>query len=109
MQYTGMQAKAANIIREELERTEIRVVRIILFGSRATSDFTEDSDWDFLVVVDKELARKEKWDIILKIKRRLAKLKIPNDIIMNSEKQIQERKNDVGYTTYYALKEGIEV
>jgi hypothetical protein len=31
-------------------------------------------------------------------------LKIPNDIILKSEKEIQESKDDVGRITYYALK-----
>ena len=100
---------AKKVITEELERAGIKPVRILLFGSRAREDAEEDSDFDFLVVVDREIDREKKWEIILNIKRRLTKLKIPNDLIINSEKQVQETQNNVGYITYYALKEGLQV
>jgi predicted nucleotidyltransferase len=35
------------IIIEELEKENIKVHKIILFGSRARGDFKEDSDWDY--------------------------------------------------------------
>lgn len=99
---------AKEVITEEIEKEGLRVLNFFIFGSRARGDFKPDSDWDFLVVIDKEINRDTKWDIILKIKRKLAKLKIPNDIIINTKRQIQERKNNVGYITYYALKEGTQ-
>jgi predicted nucleotidyltransferase len=104
-----MKEKAINIIKEELNKNGIEVKKIILFGSRARNDYKDDSDRDFLIVIDKEINREEKWRIILKIKRKLSALNISNDIIINSEQQIQERKDNVGYITYYALKEGYEI
>jgi len=98
--------KAVEIIKEEIESKGLKVIKIILFGSRARGDAKEDSDWDFLVVVDKKLSFNQKWDIIINIKRGLAKLKIPNDIIINSIEEFEERKNNVGYITYYAVREG---
>ncbi len=98
--------KAIKIIKDEIEKRGMNVLKIILFGSRAKGDAKEDSDWDFLVIVDKDLDRKEKWDIIIKIKRKLATLKIPNDIIINSIRDFEERKDNVGYITYYAIREG---
>jgi predicted nucleotidyltransferase len=98
--------KATQIIKETIENRGLKVLKIILFGSRAKDKAREDSDWDFLVIVDKDLDRTDKWDIIIKIKRKLAELKIPNDIIINSIKEFEERKNNVGYITYYALREG---
>jgi predicted nucleotidyltransferase len=98
--------KAVEVIKEEIESKGLKVIKIILFGSRARGDAKEDSDWDFLVVVDKKLSFNQKWDIIINIKRELAKLKIPNDIIINSIEEFEERKNNVGYITYYAVREG---
>jgi len=40
------------------------VGKIILFGSRARGDYKEDSDWDFLIIVNEELNRKEKRAIL---------------------------------------------
>lgn len=98
---------AKTIITQEIEKAGSTVNRILLFGSRARDEAKEDSDWDFLVIVDREIEREAKWNAILAIKRKLAALKIPNDIIVNSEEQAQMRKDHVGYITYYAIKEGV--
>jgi len=104
-----MKEKALNIIRDELQKRGIEIVKVFLFGSRARGDFRADSDWDFYIIVDREMSRQEKWDTILNIKRRLAKLKIPNDIIINSYNEMEKKQNDVGYLAYYVMKEGIEL
>lgn len=104
-----MQEKVINIIKEQLAEKGIKVIKIIHFGSRARGDFVNDSDWDFFVVIDKKLSFHQKWDILDEIKIRLAKLKIPNDIILKSEQEIKEAENDVGRITYYILKEGVEI
>ena len=97
------------VITDEFKINDIKVKDILLFGSRAKGTYNEDSDWDFFVVIDKDLSFQKKWDIIDKIKIKLAKLKIPNDIILKSEKEIQESKDDVCKITYYVLKEGISI
>jgi predicted nucleotidyltransferase len=97
--------KAIQIIKETIENRGIKVLKIILFGSRAKGTAREDSDWDFFVIIDKKLSFNEKWDIIDEIKIKLAKLKIPNDILLKSEDEVEESKDDVGRITYYVLKE----
>jgi len=104
-----MQEKAANVIREELEKRGIKVIKIILFGSRVRGDFKPESDWDFLVVVNKEIESRKRREILGEIQIKLAYLKIPNDILITSERQVKERANDVGHITYYALKDGVEL
>lgn len=101
--------RAIEVIREEIEGRDIHIVELLLFGSRARGDFDINSDWDFFIIVEDEIGRKEKWDIILSIKRRLAKLRIPNDIIIASVNEIEHRSKDVGDIIYYALKEGINI
>jgi predicted nucleotidyltransferase len=101
--------KAIQIIKETIENKGLKVLKIILFGSRAKGTAREDSDWDFFVIIDKKLSFNEKWDIIDEIKIKLAKLKIPNDILLKSADEVEESKDDVGRITYYVLKEGVEV
>jgi predicted nucleotidyltransferase len=101
--------KAIQIVKETIENKGLKVLKIILFGSRAKGTAREDSDWDFFVIVDKKLSFNEKWDIIDEIKIKLAKLKIPNDIFLKSVDEVEESKDDVGRITYYVLKEGVEV
>jgi predicted nucleotidyltransferase len=98
--------KVVKIIKEEIEKRGLKVVKVILFGSRAKGTPKEDSDWDFLVIIDKDLDRNTKLEMIVKIKRRMALLKIPNDIIINSIREFEERKENVGYIAYYASREG---
>lgn len=100
---------AKKIIIEVTKKFGLEVKSIFLFGSRARGDYKEDSDWDFYVIVDKKLEFQKKIEIKSKIRRRLAELKIPNDIIIQSKDVVEERKNDVGYLTYYVLKQGIEI
>ena len=45
-----------SIIIEELEKENIKVHKIILFGSRARGDFKEDSDWDVCIIVENDLS-----------------------------------------------------
>ena len=98
---------AKKIIKEEVEKAGFNVVKIILFGSRARGEYKKDSDYDFFVVIDSDIEYKKKWEIILNIKRKLAKKKIPNDIIIKSKREEELQKNDVGAITYYALRDGI--
>ena len=99
----------AKIINDVLEEKGIKVKKIILFGSRAKGDFKQDSDWDLMIVTDRNLSFLEKRKIIAEMQRRLAKLKIPNDIILKSEQQFDTMKNYVGCMSYYASKEGLQV
>ena len=99
----------AKIINDVLEEKGIKVKKIILFGSRAKGDFKQDSDWDLMIVTDRNLSFLEKRKIIAEMQRRLAKLKIPNDIILKSEQQFDTMKKYVGCMSYYASKEGLQV
>ena len=97
--------KVYKIFRE----ADVRVNRIILFGSRARGDWERDSDWDLLIVVDRELARNEKMKLSHLLRKELAEEYIPCDVIIKSEKEIEYYKDFFGTVTYEALKEGIEI
>jgi predicted nucleotidyltransferase len=100
---------ALRIIREIFTRKKIKIEKIIIFGSRARGDFNKDSDWDFLVIVDKEIEIKEKHRLIIQIKRKLAKLGIPNDIIIQSMSKFDSMKSFPGNISYVANFEGVTV
>lgn len=97
------------IITEKLEKAGFEVIEIILFGSQARRDARPDSDWDFYIVVDKEIDFKTKVEIIMWIKRKLASKKIPNDVLIQSQSVSQERRKSIGYVTYNVYKEGIRI
>lgn len=100
---------AKNIITEEVGKAGYKIESIYLFGSRARGDYKEDSDWDFYVIIDKSIDFTTKKHIRGKIGIRLAELRVPSDIIIQSSDIADERKDKLGYLTYYALKEGLAV
>jgi len=104
-----MKEKAIEIIKKEFEKRMLGVIKIILFGSRARGDYRKDSDWDFLVVTDREIEHREKREIAGEIRKTFVYSGMPSDIIIISENNYHERLNDVGHIVYYADREGIAV
>ena len=61
--------KIKQIILDTANKYNIKVDRIILFGSRVRRDYREDSDWDILLVTEEKV----KYDIIVEITNELIK------------------------------------
>lgn len=99
------------IIRKAVEgilgEHKIKVLKIILFGSRARGDYKERSDWDLLIVVDKKLLREERLKISHLIRKTLADEFIPCDVLIKSEEEFEERKGVIGSVIRSAIEEGI--
>lgn len=100
---------AVRIIREELTGRGIEIKLLFLFGSRARGEARPDSDWDFLVIVDRDMPRAEKRALIVNILRKMAELFIDAEIIIKSETQFAADCDDKGKVTYYAFHEGVLV
>jgi predicted nucleotidyltransferase len=98
---------ALEVIREVCDSFDIQIEKILFFGSRKRGDYTSDSDWDFLVVVDNDISFSQKHRLIIQIKRKLAKLKIPNDILIQSKEKFNSLKNYPGCISYAANLEGV--
>lgn len=101
--------KAKQIITEEVQKNGALPVKILLFGSRVRKDFRPDSDWDFYVVLDKDLSFAERREMASCIRWRLAQAGIICDVVIQAEKTVRQRQGNTGYLTYYALKEGVEI
>jgi predicted nucleotidyltransferase len=83
--------------------TVARPDRIILFGSAATGQMTQDSDLDLLVV---ESEPADTRDRSVKIRRALGDVQYPVDIIVMSSERFEETKNLIGGIAYPANKYG---
>ena len=83
--------------------TVARPERIILFGSAATGQMTEDSDLD-LLVVEPEPANTR--DCSVRIRRALGDVRYPVDVIVMSSARFEETKNLIGGIAYPARKYG---
>ena len=87
----------------------VRLEEVILFGSRARGDFRKDSDWDILIITERELGWRERLRLSGEVRKRLAKRGMPADVLIISRKKLESLKNDPGYVYRYALSEGIRV
>lgn len=77
--------------------------KIILFGSFARGEQKEDSDLDFLVIEEEVRSRRKEMTMI---RRTLRDMRIPVDIIVASEKQIEEYGQIFGTALFSAIQEG---
>ncbi|NPV00545.1 MAG: nucleotidyltransferase domain-containing protein [Brevinematales bacterium] len=103
------QSKIISIIRAECKKQNYQLKKFILFGSRAQGSPRPDSDWDFLIVLNKPISWKEKMKLWIPINRNLAEIGCTADIIIKYEKDFERDKTDTGKVTYYANKLGITV
>ncbi len=100
---------AKNIVAKEMSKNGLRVNRIILFGSRARGDYSEESDWDLLVIVKDELTREKKKAVLTGIYRGLAVLTGAYEVIIKTERNFEKMKSIVGSLPYEAELDGITI
>jgi uncharacterized protein len=82
---------------------------IILFGSRARNENLIDSDYDIMIVVDKQFDTQEKLKFQALIRKQLAVKNILADIIIQSKSDIEVKKNLPGHIVRSAMQEGVHV
>ena len=90
-----------------LQNHDIQVEKILLFGSHARGTAHADSDWDLYVLVNQELAFADRRRLTTEIKRELARLRIPNDVLLKSNKQFHATQTYPGHIAYTVAQEGI--
>ena len=78
-----------------------------MFGSRARKDNTTESDYDFLVITKQTIDIREKRTLKSLLRKELARLKIPADILIQSEDEINTKKEITGHILKQVMKEGI--
>lgn len=77
--------------------------KVILFGSHARGDADQRSDVD-LLVVEREVA--SRFDEMVRLGRVLNELRVPADVIVVSEEQVEEWGDVEGTMLHAALSEG---
>jgi predicted nucleotidyltransferase len=80
---------------------------ITLFGSRARHDYSEDSDFDLMIVTESAYEKRELRLLKAMIRRKLARNRIPADIIVQSKVEFEINKNVTGHIVRQVLKEGV--
>lgn len=77
--------------------------KIILFGSHARGDASEDSDLDLLVIVDGVQGLRAE---SIRMRRALRGLLVPVDLVLASSEQIERLGNEKSFVYHNALTEG---
>jgi predicted nucleotidyltransferase len=77
--------------------------RVILFGSYARGDASEDSDIDLLVV---ETELRDKASEYLQLKSAVGRVGVGVDLILMSDEEFERRRHVPGTLPYWAAKEG---
>lgn len=77
--------------------------KIVLFGSYARGDATDDSDLDFLVV---EPAISNKLEEMVRLRSAIGSVGVGVDVLVCSEEEVARRGQVPGTAIYWALKEG---
>ena len=101
--------KVKEIIEDEVKKTGLKLQKIILFGSRARGDYTTDSDWDLLIILEKDFTREKKKQLLGNLYRRTAKLKGSYEIIIKKKSEFEMMKDVVGSLSYEANLEGVTI
>ncbi|BFI73728.1 nucleotidyltransferase [Nanoarchaeota archaeon] len=99
--------KIKQIILDTANNYNIKIHKIILFGSRARGDYREDSDWDILIVTEDKLDWNIKKKILGELIGKFADYYLDTDILIIDKEEFNKKKEDIGYVYYWANKEGI--
>jgi predicted nucleotidyltransferase len=83
--------------------------RILLFGSRARLDYSDSSDYDFLIITKDTIDVHKKRFYKSLLRKKLAKHKIPADILIQSESELQVKKRITGHIIREIINEGISI
>lgn len=82
--------------------------RVLLFGSRARGDHDRLSDYDLLVITPQTITPKEKIRWNTRLNHAIVDtLRIPVDILINSEEEISEKQQLPGHIVRTAIREGL--
>ncbi|PRY97444.1 nucleotidyltransferase domain-containing protein [Marinilabilia salmonicolor] len=95
-----------------IKETAKRIVpdsRVLLFGSRARHDNSSDSDYDFVVITRKTIDVRQKRNLKSQLRKELAKHKIPADILIHSESELNSKKRITGHILRQAAREGVDL
>ncbi len=80
---------------------------VMLFGSRARKEERLDSDYDILLIIKTNLTPKEKLPLRTQIRKALLELGIRSDILIQSNSEVQQKKNLPGHIVRRILREAI--
>jgi predicted nucleotidyltransferase len=97
--------KMGDVIQEIVKRIVAGYApqKIILFGSYAYGQPDEDSDLDFLVVMDTPLPPRQRY---VEVRKTIGSLEIPVDVFVLTPEEFKETKDVIGGIAYAPARYG---
>lgn len=105
-----METVTDEIVRDMVREivTEVSPARVYLFGSRARGTYRTDSDIDLLVVERSDSDRYSgHLSTSIRLRRRLRGFRVPKDIIVFSEDEMEKWRSTRNHVVAAALEEGV--
>jgi len=91
----------------EVARSAIPGARILLFGSHARGQANVQSDYDILVITERTFDIGDKFTLRTQIRKQLLENGIRCDVLIQSEQEIQSKKDLPGHIVRSALRDGV--
>jgi uncharacterized protein len=90
-------------------RKHILDAEVLLFGSRARKNFDSESDYDILIVTHKNFSPREKLVFRTNIRKDLLQSDIRSDILIQSHKELEQKKKLPGHIIKAILNDSIHL
>ncbi|HTY22978.1 MAG TPA: nucleotidyltransferase domain-containing protein [Desulfomonilaceae bacterium] len=84
-------------------KSHIHPEKIILFGSYAAGEATEESDVDLLIVADTDLPVRQRFSAVSRL---LGDFPVAFDVILKTPEEYERTKSVVNHIVYFAEKYG---
>jgi predicted nucleotidyltransferase len=81
--------------------------QVLLFGSHARGEADFDSDYDILVITERPVHVGEKFALRTQIRKRLLELGIRCDVLIQSEQEVEKKRELPGHIIRRALQDGV--
>ncbi|MBF0428596.1 MAG: nucleotidyltransferase domain-containing protein [Magnetococcales bacterium] len=80
--------------------------QVILFGSLARCETTEESDIDLLIVEQEGFTGRSRWRELQTIRQAISDFRISKDILLYSREEVTRWRDSLNHVVGHALREG---
>lgn len=88
-------------------RSVVPGAQVLLFGSHARGQADPESDYDILVITERPVDVRDKFDLRTHIRKQLLETGIRCDVLVQSQQEIQRKKELPGHVVRSALRDGV--
>ncbi len=81
--------------------------RVLLFGSHARGQADAQSDYDILIITERAVDVADRFPLRTRIRKQLLEQGIRCDVLIQSEQEVQSKRNLPGHIIRSALREGV--